>query len=258
MLNNYFLSLLAICHCLTGFAQTKDEVRPLDPGRIVESELAGGQTHAYQITLRAGQFARFMVEQRGVDVALALTGPDGETSQETNFSNIGGKESLSLVAAQEGRRQLRVRARLPNAEPGAYSLRIDVRDTVTAQDRQRIEAERLLAEGRRLSGEARIERLRPALELWREVGDQYWEMITLNSMAGASRMLSRYQDSIELSEKSVQISRQIADKHGEASALAIIGVSHSLTGDHEKAIAHFEQVLAIRREAKLWTYGRSL
>ncbi|HKQ77313.1 MAG TPA: tetratricopeptide repeat protein [Blastocatellia bacterium] len=254
MPNSYFLSAFAICLCLTGFAQTKDEVRPLEPGRIVEREIAGGQTHTYQITLQAGQFARFMVEQRGVDVALALTGPDGETSQETNFSKIGGKESLSLVAAQEGRRQLMVRALLPNAEPGDYSLRIEVRDAVTAQDRQRIEAERLLAEGRRLSGEARIERLRPALELWREVGDQYWEMITLNSIAGASRMLSRFQESIELSEKSVQISRQIADKPGEANALAMIGVAHSLTGDHEKAIAHFEQVLAIRREAKLWAY----
>jgi len=37
-----------------GAMQNNQDVRPLEPGKPVERELAGAQTHAYQITLAAG------------------------------------------------------------------------------------------------------------------------------------------------------------------------------------------------------------
>jgi hypothetical protein len=51
---------------LTGLAQTKDEARPLEPGQIVEREIASGQKRLYRITLTAGQFMRAGVEPRAV------------------------------------------------------------------------------------------------------------------------------------------------------------------------------------------------
>jgi CHAT domain-containing protein/Tfp pilus assembly protein PilF len=250
MLKTYYLSPFFICLGLIGFAQTNDEVRPLEPGRIVERELAGGQTHVYQITFQAGQFARCIAEQDGVDVALALMGPDGKPETETDLTGAVGQESISHIALQAGLRQIAVRAAAPGAIAGAYRIRIEIREAATPQDRQRIAAERLLAEAHQLRGEAAIEKLRPALAQWRELGDQIWEITTLNFLARTSRSLSRYQEAIELSEQALQIGRRIGYRGIEAGALTNIGIAHSIMGDQEKAIVYFEQALASRRETK--------
>src|SRR4029434_10519802 len=122
MLKPYYLLPFAVGLGLAGFAQTKDEVLSLEPGQVVEREIAGGQSHTYQVDVQAGQFARFVVEQKGVNVTLALIGPDGALAIERKITNGGGRESLSYVAIREGRRQLVVQAASPNAAAGAYLM----------------------------------------------------------------------------------------------------------------------------------------
>src|SRR5262245_38716455 len=108
-----------VCVGLTAFAQTKEEVRTIEPGKVVEGEIAGAQTHTYQFSLQSGQFARFVVEQIGVDVTLSLIGPDGKPLSETNLTSVGGQESLSLVADRGGQSRLVARAFRPDAISGA-------------------------------------------------------------------------------------------------------------------------------------------
>src|SRR5215475_9440611 len=64
---------------------TQRESIPLELGKPIERELAGGQSHAYQITLAAGQYLDVVVEQRGIDVVATLSGPDGK--QIAEFDN---------------------------------------------------------------------------------------------------------------------------------------------------------------------------
>ena len=59
-------------------AQSDGEVRTLKAGEPVERELAGGGNHKYQIALSAGQLLRVVADQRGIDVVVALFGPDGK------------------------------------------------------------------------------------------------------------------------------------------------------------------------------------
>jgi CHAT domain-containing protein/Tfp pilus assembly protein PilF len=236
---------------MIGFAQTKDEIRPLEPGQVVEREIAGGQSHVYQITLRAGQFARVVVEQISVNVTLELIGPDDKSEAVANLNGIGNQDTLSHVAVQDGRRRITARASEPNAIAGGYRLRIEVKDSATAEDRLRIAAERSLAEARKLRGEAAVERFRSTLDEWRKLGDRYWEMITLSSLSEASRRVGRIQESLELAEQALRIAREIADRTGESSALSQIGIAHSIMGRQEQAIDFFERGLTIAREAKL-------
>src|SRR5215216_6424365 len=44
----------------------------------VERDLAGGDAHDYQIMLNEGQYMRIVVEQRNIDLVLALFGPDAK------------------------------------------------------------------------------------------------------------------------------------------------------------------------------------
>ncbi|MGH9834003.1 MAG: hypothetical protein ACRD9Y_13360, partial [Blastocatellia bacterium] len=68
--------LLLACLCLLpAFAQ--EQTQPLEPGKPVERELSGGQTHIYTLTLNANQIARVVAEQKGVDLTLSALAPDG-------------------------------------------------------------------------------------------------------------------------------------------------------------------------------------
>src|SRR5271168_2464978 len=47
----------------------------LAPGRVIQSALAGGQSHAYEISLSSGQYAGLVVEQEGLDVVVQISDP---------------------------------------------------------------------------------------------------------------------------------------------------------------------------------------
>ncbi|MEP6922778.1 MAG: hypothetical protein ABI967_16795, partial [bacterium] len=66
------LLFVILCLCLSAPAQVAPEAQTLVPGQPVEREIAGGQSHIYQITLQAEQFMRVVVEQKAIDVALVL------------------------------------------------------------------------------------------------------------------------------------------------------------------------------------------
>src|SRR4051812_8952372 len=50
---------------------------PAVAGTRAESSMARGETHVYLLNLAAGTFADLTVDQRGVDVAVTVEGPDG-------------------------------------------------------------------------------------------------------------------------------------------------------------------------------------
>src|SRR5215470_15151941 len=47
----------------------------LEPGKPIERELTGGQSHSYQIAMASGQYMHLVVDQRGIDVVVALFTP---------------------------------------------------------------------------------------------------------------------------------------------------------------------------------------
>ena len=54
------------------------EAQTITPNKPIERDITGGQTHTYRLTLQAGQFIHFGVQQTSCDVALTLTAPDGK------------------------------------------------------------------------------------------------------------------------------------------------------------------------------------
>lgn len=101
------LSLTVLANLLPAPMPTRtseQKVTSLEPGKpAIERELAGSQNHSYQITLSAGQYLHAVVQQRGIDVAITLTTPDGKTLLEVD-SPIGdkGPESVRWIAESSG------------------------------------------------------------------------------------------------------------------------------------------------------------
>jgi len=65
------LGLLTVC----ARAQAAPEPQTLTPGQPVESEISANESHIYQISLKAGQFVRFHLDQHTIKSMLILNAP---------------------------------------------------------------------------------------------------------------------------------------------------------------------------------------
>jgi CHAT domain-containing protein/tetratricopeptide (TPR) repeat protein len=228
----------------------------LEAGKTVEREIAGGESHTYQISLAAGQLLRVVVEQKAIDVALKIAAPDGKQLVEANLTRAGELESLSVEAAAGGDYRLTIRASGSATLAGSYQVRPEVKAAATAQDIQRIAAERWMLEADELrtqggkTAEQAIGKQQQALSVWRELGDQYWAARAFSRIGVAYYSLSRYEKAIEYYEQALAISREIKDRTGEGIALNEMGLVYRNLGRYDEAIEYFEQSLAIARALK--------
>src|SRR5262245_32596890 len=116
--------------------RTDKDAAPLEPGKPVERELAGGQGHTYRIALASGQFLRVAVDQKGIDVALRLLGPDGKQLLEMdNPDSTQGRETVSVIAEISGNYELEVLSQAKDAPAGHYAIRIEELRAANEQDR---------------------------------------------------------------------------------------------------------------------------
>jgi tetratricopeptide (TPR) repeat protein len=249
----YCLLILILCINLSALAQTKDELRPLEPGQPIERKLAGGQAHLYQISLRAGQFMRVVAVQKGINILLTLANPEGKDVWEANFSgNFGGQESLSYEAPVAGVYQVRVRPFVDTAKVGSYELRLESKPAALAADKKRIDAERLLMEGiksvRKSDFQPAIEKAQQVLPLWRGLGDLYWEADTLALLGSAHNSLRKFDQAIDYYNQVLALRRQIKDRAGESNSLSDLGVVSFGQNKYEQAIRYDNQALEIKRE----------
>src|SRR5262249_59388473 len=140
---------LVLCFVVTG--QSAQEAQTLVSGKPIEREMAGGQSHIYQIQLAAGQFVHLIVRQKGIDVAVQLMAPDNKPLAEADLTDGYGQESLCQEVAAGGDYRIVIPSAAATAPKGAYEAKLEVKPAATAQDKQRIKAEHMLAEGGKLS-----------------------------------------------------------------------------------------------------------
>jgi CHAT domain-containing protein/uncharacterized protein HemY len=247
--------LWSVFCCLSGLASAQG-TSSLQPGQPVESEIAGGQSHTYQIALQAGQFVRFHLDQRAIDVALVLTASDGKQLLEMDLTGVGEQESVSLEAATAGSYRLTVRGSGAATLRGSYRLETTVQAVVTAQDRKRLAAEALLVEARKLkvhetkTTQQPIEKLQQALAIWRELDEPPWIAYSLYSIGSAHEDLSQPEKAISFYEQALAITREFKLRAREGQTLDSLGDACYSTRQFEKSIAYYEQALVIRREVK--------
>ena len=255
-MNRTFILLFVLCcYHMCVVAQGPQDSQKLVPGQSVEREIAGGESHAYRIALQPEQFVRVVLEQKDIDVTLALAAPDGKQVAEVELTGVGGLESLSAEAAAGGEHRLTVRAGSATLA-GSYRMRLEVKAAATAQDKQRMSAERLLDEAGKSNQkgaaavEPTVEKARQALALWRGLGDRYWEGAALHLIGTAELQARKSEQAIEAFNQALDIRREVKDRAGEGSTLSNLGTANLRLNRGEKAIEYYEQALDIRREVK--------
>jgi CHAT domain-containing protein/tetratricopeptide (TPR) repeat protein len=228
----------------------------IEPGQSVEREIAGGESHTYQITLNAGQFVRFRLDQQAMDGALLLTAPDGRHLVEMNLTEVGEQESLLLEAQISGSYVLKVRGDSVASIRGSYRLEALVQGSATPQDRQRLSALSLLIECKELrkrkakTARQVIEKGQQALTLLRDLDEPAWSAYSLYLIGSAHSRLDEYEKAINFFEQGLTICRDMKLRAREGQLLNNLGLTYHWMNQHLKAIPFYEQALAISRAVK--------
>ncbi|MGH9971215.1 MAG: tetratricopeptide repeat protein [Pyrinomonadaceae bacterium] len=237
-------------------AQDKHGQMPtLTAGRQFERELSGGETHSYKIEIKSGEFLHAVVDQRGIDVVVALIGPDGKKLVEVDSPNgAQGEEPLFWIADVTGEYQLEVRSLEKEAAPGRYEAKVAVVRASTEIDKKRVAAQRAFIEATNLIRQQTSEAMQKALEKyketlpqWQEAGEAERLIRTLNGIGRTHYALGEKQQALEYLKQALPLLRALGDRQEEATTLLGIGNIYRGLDENQKALEYYNQALPIMR-----------
>jgi CHAT domain-containing protein/Tfp pilus assembly protein PilF len=240
-------------------AQSKPETGPLPIGNMIERRLAGGNRgHTYKVALRRGQVLRVDTREREAGVSLmifSIAGTQADPVAGADLSLGYGRETLTFVPERTGDYLVVV---APSGAPlgASYQLTAAVRNVVTQPDRERLEAERLLAEALDGEQEGSTTGLRGAaakweksLPLWSRLGDKYWEGYTNNYLGMVYFKLGERRKALDSYQRALSLRKVAGDIHGEATTLSNIGTLYVTSGEKRKALEYYGQALTLFQQA---------
>jgi CHAT domain-containing protein/Tfp pilus assembly protein PilF len=247
---------------LQGLSSTAGpEITSLDPGKPVQRELTGQETHVYRVTMSEAQYGDVVVEQRGIDLTVELMDATGKLLAEFDSeSRIQGEERVGWVAESAGTYQLSVKAKYPRMAAGRYEIRLTEVRAAVEQDRALYEAHKLGTEALTLSEagkyEEAIKLTQRALELSQRTSgpdDAYVGYLTMR--AGLlQRTKGDYASAEPTLQRAVSINEKALGKEHPQTALSVeyLGLVYSSKDDYAKAEQYVQQALEINEK----TLGR--
>lgn len=266
-----FLALLAIAYPNSNTFQTlipkysavtyssvsqenRTEIRQLAMNKAIEREIVGGETHTYSFTLAPGQYARVIVDQRNIDIAVTVFGPDGEKHIEANNNGIGQSEEVSLIGDTSASYKLDVRSSEKNAGKGRYEIEVKELRAATEPDKSRIAAERLVAKAMLLLYQQTAESRRKAIEefqqsvaFWQSAKDPAGEANALYMIGFIYIERGDYEKALDVCNQGLRLAQAAGDRKGEANLLDTIGSVYLNLGERKKSLELFNRALPLRQ-----------
>jgi CHAT domain-containing protein/tetratricopeptide (TPR) repeat protein len=232
-------------------------MRELTPGAPHEREISGGEAHSYRIALIEGQYLRAIVKGQDINLLVTLQEPGGAKVFERGRNHRLQPEVILGLARHSGDHHLTVSVRKQQGLRGRYTIKIEELRNATPEDRRRAAAERLLAEGERLSIERNaasyaraLEKFEESLSIWRSIGDRASEAQTLNFIGLTHRALSDSRKALDCYNLALRLFRDEGDRLGEAETLNNMAVAHHALGELKTSLELSIQSLPLRRETR--------
>jgi tetratricopeptide (TPR) repeat protein len=216
----------------------------LELGHPLKSDITGGKSQLFLLSLDTNQYARVLVEQHGIILSVQLLDLDGRPIVE--MDNPGGGHGpiyLSAIAPASGDYRVIVRSTETWANPGQFVISIEDLHLATPADKDRVAAEKAFADGRQLankgtkeSREAAIIKYKEALAYWDAVSEPHWQALTLYSLARVYRGLSQYNKAEEIYQQMSPFSYADRDWRLEASYFNDRGLNYSDQNKYDAAL----------------------
>ena len=256
--------LLGAFLCFPSVAQqpgtpSQPQPRELVTGVSVQEQLTGGGAVSFQVSLQKNDFMRVVVEQMGIDVVLALYGPDGNKLLEHDSLNgANGPEVVSWICASPGSYRVEIRSDV-SADAGRLAIQLVEHRPAKSGDELRIQAEEFMAEATvaivELTKESllvAIEKYRAALPIWERLGDMRSQFDTLDYMGGLLSALGRHAEAEALFERALRIREKVPGLQHFRVANSLSNLAGLYTGQgryaeaeplHQRALRIQERVL---------------
>jgi CHAT domain-containing protein/Tfp pilus assembly protein PilF len=223
----------------------------------INQEIAGGQTQSYRVDLHANQYAKVLLKQHGIDVAVRLLGEDGKPAIEFDADPRNeGEETIEFALKSAGSSNLVVVPRLRTAPIGRYEISLVEVRPASEKDLALDEARRLSTEVNRLYFASDPDTALPLAEKAlsireKELGSgsaEYGLSLFLlgnvySDKGDFNRAESLYKRAIEIREKALgkdHISMSLIYNN--------LGILYKSHGDYVKAEQSYKQALEIREK----------
>jgi CHAT domain-containing protein/tetratricopeptide (TPR) repeat protein len=226
----------------------------LSPGKVIEQELSGGQTHIYQISLSAGQSAGLSVQQRGIDVVVQIFDPAANLLAEFDAeSRKQGTETVAWVAESDGAYQIRVNAKYPKESSAQYAICLLEIRAATQTDRSLFAAHKLSTESQAQSDAGKYDE---ALDLAKNAlaqgeaalgPDEAYVGDLLLRLGGAQFLKGDTASALLTLQRALRIDETTLGKEDPQTALVLqaLGNLYSNSGDYPKGREVLQRALDI-------------
>jgi CHAT domain-containing protein len=229
-------------------------VAALKPGETIKREIAGGELHAYRITVGQGQYARIQVEQQGMDLKVRLLDINRKLlAQSDNPNGKYGPEFISIIAEAAGDYLLEVSSSNKWAPRGSYQLVLEEPREPAQADKDRADAERLSVEVPASQDadqrQQAIDANTKALPLWKSLGDRRGEAYALCNLGSLYRAKGELATALDYFAQARALLKEAGDAAGQAYVLNERGAAQRALGDPLKTLEDYDQALELRRVA---------
>ncbi len=216
---------------------------------------SSGERHIYHVDLKSGQLLHVVVQQKGVDVQLTLSGPANAplfTIDSTNSKS--GPEPILLVAGRSGSFSILVTTS-NGSPPGASYLIETVRvQPATQWDRQRAAALESYYRARELSHKPDMKMTEKAFlaaeAALRKAGPQDLHAAAWEDLGKIYEKLGDWQRAAAANQRAARLSHLIGEERREAVALHEMGKSEEQIPDIDGALRHWAQARDLARRVQ--------
>ena len=134
-----FISVLAI---FADGQQQRDDIQKLSLNHPLTRQVKGGETHTFQLNVKAGFYARVEVEQKNIDVVVSLFAPDGKLVVEMDGKDGRlWREAVSCISETGGVYRVEIKAYGAADKVGIYTVKLEENRQTVSDDCKRTEAE---------------------------------------------------------------------------------------------------------------------
>jgi hypothetical protein len=118
------LILLPFLVCSSFIAAKAQSSTTLQPGVPIERTLGASQVHEFTVNAKANSFVQLVVEQKGIDVVVKISSPDGKDLAQCDTPNgAEGVEQVSFLATEAGKYRIAI-SPLNKDASGRYQIKL--------------------------------------------------------------------------------------------------------------------------------------
>ncbi len=240
------------------------DIRLLELKKPIERTITTGEVHLYRAEVIGGQVLDVLVEQRGIDVVVVVTAPDGKELVEVDSPNGSqGPEAVLLIAEATGGYIIKVRP-LEKGASGHYTITFNDRRAPTERDRRHFADKVKLAEAQKIENQwwplyqngryaEAIPLAERVLAIRKEVlGPDHPDVaVTLNSLALLYQNTSDYSQAESLFRRSLSIDEKVFGKDHPNLAIVYgnLATLYYDIGDYDQSEGFMKKALELREKA---------